>query len=335
MEVDMNMHPSRYYKKIYNALPFVILVAVWAVMPVFVSTLFWTNVFILVFVRIIGAVSLRTIMLSGSTSFAHGAFVGIGAYTAAILANNLGLPAYLTIPLGGLFTLIVGVITGIPFVRLRSVYYIMASMFLGITVVYIISALKITEGLYGISYIPGFLKGIQKYYYFFLALTVVCCAIMYRFEFSRIGVTLRAVAQSNDAAAAMGVNCASFKLMAIGLGSFFAGISGAAYAHYNASLSPASFTLNQTLVYIMYVMVGGRNKFLGPILGAIILVVTPQLSRAMGQWSPFATVAVMIIIAYLLPGGLVSIPETIKNAISKRRDKLEVTAVPTIGEGGE
>ena len=312
-------------KKFSVFLPYLVLIIIGMVVPLFpfLSTRFWLNVFVVVFVKCIGAVGLRTLSLSGTRSFAHGAFVGIGAYTAALLANHLGVPAFLTIPAGAILATILGVLTGFPFVRLRSVYYIMASMFLGISIVYVFSALKITGGTNGITYIPGFFKSMKVYYYFFLALTVVSCAIMYRFEFSRIGVTLNALSQSPEAAAAMGVNGTYFRLMAVGVGCFFAGLSGAAFAHYNASLSPNSFGLLSTFWFMMYITVGGYRKFIGPILGSIILVIIPQAARTMGAWAPLVTAVAMLLIAYLLPGGLASIPETIKDAVNIWREQRE------------
>ncbi|MCL1895452.1 MAG: branched-chain amino acid ABC transporter permease [Clostridiales bacterium] len=314
------MHiPADTRKKLYAFLPYLALIAVWAIMPALVSTRFWLNVFMLVFVRVIGAVSLRTVWLAGVPSFAQSAFVGVGAYTAAVLATNFGLPAYATIPLGGLAAMVIGVLTGLPFVRLKSVYYVMASMFLGISIIYVFSSLEITGRIIGIVSIPGFLPNIRAYYYFFLILAVVCCACMYRFEHSRIGMTLRAIAQSEDAAGAMGVSKVYFKSLAFGFGYFFAGIAGASFALYNGSASPKEFGILTTLWFLMYVLVGGQDKFIGPIIGTIILVILPQASRVVGEWAPIVTSIAMIAIAYLLIGGLASIPEKIKNAFAGRR----------------
>ena len=306
-------------KKIYAFLPYLILIVVWAAMPAFVSTRFWLNVFMLVFVRTIGAVSLRTVWLAGVPSFAQSAFVGVGAYTAGVLAINFGWPAYVTIPLGGVAAMIIGVLTGLPFVRLKSVYYVMASMFLGIAIIYVFSSMQVTGAIIGLSGIPGFLPNIHAYYYFFLILAVVSCICMYRFEHSRLGMTLRAIAQSEDAAGAMGVSKVYFKGLAFGFGYFFAGIAGASFALYNGSASPKEFGILATLWFLMYVLVGGQDKFIGPIIGTIILVILPQASRVVGEWAPIVTSIAMIVIAYLLIGGLASIPERIKNAGFRKR----------------
>jgi len=306
---------------LFRFLPYVILIAVGAVMPLFVRTNFWLHIFIVVFVRCVGAVGLRTIALSGNISFAQAAFVGVGAYTAAILAVELGMPAYLTIPLSTILVTILGVVTGLPFVRLRSIYFGMATMFLGAALVYIISAMPITGGSNGLSNIPTLFRSMNmtRNYYFFFILAIVSCVIMYRFEFSRIGVILRALAQSPDAAAAIGVGEVYFRLLAVGFGCFFAGLSGATFAHYNTSLSPTSYGMAVGLWYIMYVMIGGKDSFIGPIIGTILLVIIPEMSRALNQYAPYITVAAMLIVAYFLPGGLASIPGTVKRIVAKKK----------------
>lgn len=302
-------------------MPFLVLIIVFGVIPLFISTQFWLNIFILVFIKAIAAVSLRTLGLSGNESFAHSAFMAIGAYTSAMLATYLDVPVYLSIPAGGVMAMVIGVITGLPFIRLRSIYYLMASMFLCVAIIYFIAAMKYSGGLNGFPYIPGFFSNIKTYYYFFMALCIGCCALMYRFEFSRIGVTLRAIAQSPEAATAMGVNEGFYKIFAVAVGCFFVGLAGGAYAHYNSMLSPTSFGMLAAIWMLMYVMVGGRDKFIGPILGAILLVIIPEASRAMSQYAPFITAGAMIVIVYLVPGGLVSIPAMIKNAVGKRRER--------------
>jgi len=315
-----------------KALPYLVLIVVWAVMPMFVKTSFWLHVFIVVFVRCVGAVGLRTITLSGNLSFAQAAFVGVGAYTAGVLGKTLGLPVYLTIPIATVFTTALAVGTGFPFVRLKSIYFSMATMFFGVAIIFVISALPVTGGSNGLRGIPPLFKGMDMVtnYYFFLVLAVISCAIMYRFEFSRIGTTLRALAQSSAAASAMGVNEVYFRLLAIGVGSFFAGLVGASYAHYNTSLSPTSFGMSIALWYIMYFMIGGKDSFIGPIIGTILLVILTESSRSLSLYAPYATAAALIFVAYALPGGLASIPGVIRNIIVKGQNR-PVAAEP---EGG-
>ena len=209
----------------------------------------------------------------------------------------------------------------------------MASMFLGVAIIYIISAMNdLTGGANGLTRIPAMFKDIMSNYYFFLILAVVCCLAMYRFEFSRIGTTLRALSQSYSVAASIGINETFYRLLAVGVGCFFAGVIGAAYALYNTVLSPLSFGMGFTLWLLMYMMIGGQDKFLGPIVGAIVLVIIPEYFRSWSVYSPFATAFALILVVYFLPGGLVSIPEAIKKLITKRKQPI---AVSNSGNGGD
>jgi branched-chain amino acid transport system permease protein len=325
----MNTIEERKHPALAKASPYLVLIIVWAVMPAFVSTSFWLHTFIIVFIRIVGAVGLRTISLSGNLSFAQAGFVGVGAYVAGILGKVAGLPVGVTIPVATLCATALGVATGFPFVRLRTIYFSMATMFLGVAIVYVISALKITGGTMGMKGIPQLFPGagMMQYYYFFFILAVVSCAVMYRFEFSRVGMILQALAQSKDAAAAMGVSEVFYRLLAVGVGSFFAGLVGACYAHYNAALSPSSFGMSIALWFIMYVMIGGKDSFIGPILGTILLVLVPEFSRSFSLYAPYVTAAALVVVAYAIPGGLASLPEVIKNAMAKKREGIEAHAL--------
>lgn len=154
----------------------------------------------MVLYKVVGSVSLRTFSLSGTLTFAHGAFIALGAYCGGILAKSLALPPVVTH--SGRRTVCHGGQRHYrpAFVRLKGMYYSMASMFMGVTVAYIIKAMKITGGYHGLTRIPKLLQNDIACYYVFLAITVVLLIVLYRFEFSRIGTTLRALSQSQDVA---------------------------------------------------------------------------------------------------------------------------------------
>lgn len=312
-----------------TALPYAVLLLVCLVLPAFFRSSYMLGVFIMVLYRVIGSSSLRTISLSGNLTFAHGSFIALGAYCAGILAKNMGLPPIVTILAGGLLAAAVSVITGLPFVRLRGLYYSMASMFLGVTFINIIKAMKITGGYRGLTGIPPMFHSPMASYYFFVALTVVCLAFLYRFEHSRIGTTLRALAQSNDVASSIGVNATFYKLLAVGFGSFFAGIAGAAYALYSTVLSTTNYDMTFSLWLLLYMMIGGEDKFIGPIIGSIIFVLIPEFGRGFSQYAPYITGVCTLLVAYLLPGGLAGIPNLIRKQISKRKELTAASA-----EGG-
>lgn len=345
-------------------LPYIILGLFCLLAPVFFKSRTWLNAFITIFVNIVGTCSLRTISLSGNMSFAHGAFIGVGAYVAGVIGKELGMSMFLTIPIGAIAAMLLGLITGWPFARLRSIYFCMGSMFMGVAIIQFISAMSITGGANGLRGVPSmstaltglfgeggtsFLESIgigsvQLCYYFFLIITVLLLVILYRFEHSRIGWTLKALSQSPEVAASIGINEKFYRLLSVGLGCFCAGLIGATYAHYNTTLATTSYGMSMTLWLIMYMMIGGQGNFLGPIIGAIILSLIRQattlltamsggasvsagfvaFSRWVGQYSaysPFLTAAALLAVAYFIPGGLYSIPGVIRAARARRREK--------------
>lgn len=302
-----------------KGLPYGILLLIFLLLPMVLNTSYWIGVLIMVLYKVVGSVSLRTISLSGTLTFAHGAFIALGAYCGGILAKSFALPPVVTILAGGLFAMVVSVITGLPFVRLKGMYYSMASMFMGVTVAYIIKAMKITGGYHGLTRIPKLLQNDIACYYVFLAITVVLLVVLYRFEFSRIGTTLRALSQSQDVASSIGINATFYRLLAVGVGSFCAGIVGAAYGLYSTVLSPTNYDMTFSLWLLMYMLIGGEDYFIGPIIGAIIFVLIPELGRDLSAYAPFLTGACTLLVAYLLPGGLAGIPALIRKTRAKRQ----------------
>jgi len=206
----------------------------------------------------------------------------------------------------------------------------MGSLFFGIGVTYIIYAGGIWTGGYaglvGIQSMFGSSK--VAYYYFFLGLTVVCLLALYRFEFSRIGITLKAIAQSHLVASSVGINEGWYRIMVVGVGCFFAGLAGAGYAHYNTVLSPASFGFMATLWLVMYVLLGGIKSFAGPIIGTTILVLLPEFARDLKVYSPYLSAFLLLIVVFLMPQGLVSLPKLVMLWYSERKKGKKITHVP-------
>jgi branched-chain amino acid transport system permease protein len=255
--------------------------------------------------------------------------MGIGAYSAAMLAKWLGWSPWLTIPLGGLISMGIGMLIGYPFARLRTLYYAMGSLFFGMGIIYVIWAGgSWTGGYSGLAGIPPLLPiGTSKvpYYYFFLGLAVVSLLALYRFEFSRIGINLKAIAQSYPVAASVGINEAWYRVLAVGVGCFFAGLAGAGYAHYTLILSGVTFSFMATLWLVMYVLIGGINSFIGPIIGTFILVLIPEFARDLKIYVPFISAVILLIVVFLMPKGLVSLPGIIRSAFTERRKGKSVS----------
>ncbi len=284
-----------------------------AVLPLLLGSLYTVHIITLSFVYIVASVSLRTIAISGQFPLAHAAFMGIGAYLSGMASRWLGWSPWFTIPLAALITSFIGMLFGYPFSRLRALYYAMGSLFFGVGVIQIISAGGVWTGGYsGLTGIHPLLTGSRiQYYYFFLALALVSVTALYRFEYCRIGMNLKAIAQSYMVASSVGINESRYKILAVGVGSFFVGLIGAAYAHYNLVMSPTSFDLSATLWIVMYVLIGGINSFTGPIIGTAILFLIPEFFRGLKIYSPYISAGILLIVVYLMPQGLARVPQLI------------------------
>jgi branched-chain amino acid transport system permease protein len=307
----------------------VLLVALLSVFP-FLFSSYTLHILVITFVYIVVSVSLRTIAISGQFPLAHGAFMGIGAYLAAMASKWLGWSPWLAIPLAGLAASGVGMLFGYPFARLRSLYYAMGSLFFGVGVTQIISAGGMWTGGYGglTGIRPLFIGSRTPAYYFFLGLAVASTLALYRFEFSRIGKNLKAISQSYLVACSVGINEGGYRVLAVGTGCFFVGLVGAAYAHYSLVISPTSFDLSATLWIVMYVLIGGINSFAGPVIGTAILVLIPEFFRSLKMYSPYITAGILLIVVYQMPGGLASLPSTLKALWGKRKRKKEIACAP-------
>lgn len=288
--------------------------------PLFMGS-YHIHLAILVLVYIILTSSLRTIYISGQLSLGHSAFVGIGAYTSAILAIRLDWTPWVTILIGGLAAMVAGILIGFPFSRLRAMYFTMASLFLGIMITSLIAVFpELTQSYTGLMSIPrlfGFPK--EPYYYFFLVLTLVTLLVLYRIEHSRVGMTLKAVAQSHLAATSIGISESRARILALGIGCFFAGIAGAGYAHYSTFIAPTDFALMPSIYLLVYLLVGGTGSFAGPIVGTIVLVLIPYLMGGFKGFAPYFLAGALIIVIFLIPQGLISLPNRTKLWIGKLR----------------
>jgi branched-chain amino acid transport system permease protein len=293
-----------------------------ALFPLFIKSPYHLHILNLTFIYVIATVSFRTIAISGQFPLAHAAFMGIGAYLAGMASKWFGWPPWLTMPLAALASAGIGMLIGYPFARLRALYYALGTLFFGIAVTTVIIALpKWTGGSPGLTGIEPLFTTTSKipYFYFFLGLTALSLVILYRFEFCRIGTSLKAIAQSYLVAASVGINEEWNRILVVGVGCFFAGLAGAAYAHYNMVLSYYTFNFGATLWIVMYALIGGIGNFAGPIIGTAILVIIPEVFRDLKTFSPYISAGILIIVVYLMPKGLVGLPQLVMSLYKKIR----------------
>jgi branched-chain amino acid transport system permease protein len=320
--------PAQFVKLVIGTVLILLLFSI----PLFTKGAYLLHILIVAGINIILAISLRTIATTGQMSLAHAGFMAIGAYTSALLVMKLGLSFWVALPLGGIASALIALVVGYPFVRVKRVYFAMLTLFLGAVIRLIIMEWRnLTHGTSGLLNIPppnslsffGLFHIVfdskVPYYYLILVLVLISLFFLYRIDSSRVGRTLLAIQQDDSVAESVGINVTNFKVLAWCVGCFFAGITGAFYAHFIKTLTPDSFGVLQAIYVVVYMVVGGRRRFYGAILGAFILTLLPEFLRILKEYQPFVFVGILLIITFFLPGGLVDLPKLGVSLIRRHR----------------
>ena len=286
--------------------------------PVFVKSNYILHVLILTYLAIVYTVSLRLVLANGFLSFGHGAFVGIGAYSSALLMMRGGFPFLLSMIIAATLSALVGGLIAFPSLRTRGAYFVIFSWAFGEVFVVLYKRVKVVfggvSGLYGI---PGpSLFGITftsklGYVYIALILMLITVVVCYRIEKSRFGMVIRAIGNSEDLAESVGVNLVYYKIFNFSLSCFFAGIAGSFLAHYTHFLAPEMFGIALSESIVVYLLVGGGGSIPGAIIGATILTVIPEILAFTSFYKMVVFGAILVLTIIFLPGGLVSLPQLI------------------------
>ncbi len=291
---------------------------------------YYLHIFIICGINVILASSLRAITTTGQVSLGHGGFMCIGAYTSAVLTMKFGFPVYGAFFMGGLVAIAVAAAIAYPITRVKTVYFAMLTLFLGIVIMLIALEWRdMTGGSYGILDIPPLgtisIPGLFTidfstkfpHCYFILFLALLILLFLYRIERSYLGMTLKSIAQDEFLAASIGTNVANFKAIIFCVGCFCAGLAGSFYAHYNSVLTPGTFDIFSSIYIIVHVIVGGGKKFSGAIIGALVLTVVPEIFRVVKEFQPFVFVGVLFLVIFFLPEGLAGLPERVRAEIKR------------------
>ncbi len=281
------------------------------------------HLYIICVINTIVAASLRSMAKTGQMSIGQAGFMSIGAYTSAILAVKFQMPVYGAMLLGGVASMVFAVLIGFPLSRIKTVYFVMVTMFLGEIIRLVgFEWRTMTGGATGMEGIPrpgvfplpGILQvdfgGKLAFCYLVLFIALAVLLILYNIDRSHPGTVLSAIGQEESLASSLGINVAGYKVMILGLGCFFTGLAGAIYAHYMTVLNPDAFGIFTSLYILIYVVVGGR-AFAGPVAGAVLLTLIPELFSSLKEYQPFVFVLVLLLVVFLLPGGLTDLPRRI------------------------
>jgi branched-chain amino acid transport system permease protein len=269
------------------------------------------------------ALSLYLTLAAGQLSLGSAAFAGIGGYTAGILTMKLGVPFPLAVAAGSILAGLVGLVIGLPVLRLRGVFLAIATLSFGEVVRIVVLNLDITGGAQGLVGIPT----ITTTWGIYLSLAVAAYAIA-RLRYSRIGWCFESIREDETAAAAMGINTTYYKTLSFVLGAVLAGFAGALYAHLNYIITPREFGFSVAVDLLIYNIVGGIRVWYGPVLGAALLTALPEILRGTGVTAGPIRMAIngliLLLVILFLPNGLASI----FTRIGKGRAKTPAHAIP-------
>ena len=282
----------------------VLLIAALAALPLVAPT-YWVYFAGLLGINIIATHGLNIMTgYTGLLSLGHAAFVGVGAYTVALAQIHLGLPFYLAIPLAGIASAVIGTGFGLPSLRIRGLYLVIATLAAQFILNFVfVQWQSVTNGDVGLTVRPATILGFPlnnetRIYYLILLLAVAFTAFTLNVVNSRAGRAFVAVRERDRTAEVMGVQIVRTKLAAFALGSFYAGVAGALLAYFNQFVNPEQFGLLLSVFYLSAVIVGGMGSTLGAILGAIFMTLFPELLReaalALGDRLGFNVTAILV-----------------------------------------
>lgn len=288
------------------------------------------HVLINIFIWSILTLGIRIVLLVGHLNAAQAGFMGMGAYMSALMAMKLGWSFWLCMPIAGLITAMLATCIGFPTLRIKGAYFVMVTFAVTEVFRHIWMMWKDLfggpQGLLGIPrpdpiHMAGWTISFTTkvpFYYLALILFLITLLVARRVDVSRFGMTLRAIQQADLLAESVGVNTIKYKVIAFAIGSFFAGIAGAFWAHYYAYASPWDFGWMSSLHMVMYAVIGGTGSVLGPIVGCSVLLGLEEILRPFEEYVPVLFGATLIIVLRFLPGGLITIPERIRFLIQRR-----------------
>ena len=268
----------------------------------------WLNTFWLVYSNLILGIGINALLAlsiwltlsCGLLAMANAAFMGIGAYASALLTMNAGASFPVALAGGMVAPTLVALVIGGPTLRLSGVYLAMATLGFGEVVrVLILNAEGLTGGALGLNGIPQ-----QAQWWHVVLALVLVLAVLWRLRTSRIGRAFEAINEDAVAASLMGIAVNAHKMLAFALGAAIAGLAGALNAHLTFFIGPGEYGFERAVEILTMAILGGIGSLTGPVLGAVILTLLPELLRALQQFRLVINGLILVLIVLFLPRGI-------------------------------
>jgi branched-chain amino acid transport system permease protein len=305
-----------------------LLIAGLAAFP-FIADGYWLFMACLVAINVASATGLNILTgFTGLVSLGQAAFMGVGAYTVGVLEIQLGTPFLLNLLAAGLVTAVVGIVVGLPSLRVKGLYLAIATIASSVILHFVFANwTAVTNGVKGLSVPPARFLGLtldQPFQLYWVivpitALMVLGAANLFR---TRVGRAFIAIRDRDISAEVLGIPLLRYKLMSFALSSFYAGVAGGLWAYFFRVVTPESFPFILSIFFLAAIIVGGMGTILGGILGAVFMTMVPEVLKLIVGWlgplipnaltvlSPVRTVVFgLLIVGFLLfePQGLAEI----------------------------
>ncbi|QKV54821.1 branched-chain amino acid ABC transporter permease [Comamonas antarctica] len=260
----------------------------------FMASDYWLYLACLVSINVASATGLNILTgYTGLVSLGQAAFMGLGAYTVAILETRLGTPFLLNLLAGGIVAMLGGLVVGIPSLRVKGLYLAIATIAASFIAHFLFANLAFTDGTTGISMPPAKFFGVPldtsfRLYWVIVPITLLLLLGAANLFRTRIGRAFIAIRDRDISAEVLGIPLLRYKLLSFGLSSFYAGVAGGLWAYFFRVVTPESFPLLMSIFFLAAIIVGGMGSILGGILGAAFMTMVPELLK---------------LVVDLLPGG--------------------------------
>jgi len=295
---------------------FIILaVVVSLLLPLFIKNFYWLGIFNLIFIYSILCLSLNLIFgFTNLLSVGHAAFYGIGAYTTAILLTRYHFPFLPSLIFSGLVALLVGFFLSMSTSRVKGDYFTVITIVFGeIFRLIMQNWVNFSGGAMGIAGIPipqlfsWRIISEKDFYYLGLILfwfTYITLNLLIKSKFGRAFIAIR---EDELAASTMGINIVAYKILSFSIGCFYAGLAGSYYAVYNTAIAPSSFTLDESCLMIIMVVLGGIGNLTATIPGVIVMLIATEVFRPLYHYRLLLIGLIMVIVLARYPYGFLGI----------------------------
>jgi len=261
----------------------------------FMASEYWMYLACLVSINVASATGLNILTgYTGLVSLGQAAFMGLGAYTVAVLEIRFGTPFLLNLLAGGFVAMLGGLVVGIPSLRVKGLYLAIATIAASFIAHFLFANLALTGGTAGLTVPPATVFGTAldtsfRLYWVIVPVTVLMVLGAANLFRTRVGRAFIAIRDRDISAEVLGIPLLRYKLLSFGLSSFYAGVAGGLWAYFFRVVTPESFPLLMSIFFLAAIIVGGMGTILGAILGAIFMTMVPELLKLVVDLLPGGT----------------------------------------------